>query len=68
MLIDARACCTGCLRDLRTLWRQDEEDMSRLVPRIYAELNVLQNGLVPLLIKSAEMGERGIKIALACSE
>ncbi|PWN45255.1 hypothetical protein IE81DRAFT_360679 [Ceraceosorus guamensis] len=56
----------GCLRDLRQLWRQDEDDPSRLIPRIYAELNVLQGGLLPLLLKAVELGERGMKIALAC--
>ena len=59
---------TGCLRDLRTLWRQDEDDASRLIPRIYAEVNVLEKGLVPLLLKAVGLGERGTKIALACSE
>ncbi|CEH17318.1 DNA topoisomerase I-interacting protein [Ceraceosorus bombacis] len=55
-----------CLRDLRQLWRQDEDDPSRLIPRVYAELNVLQGGLLPLLLKAVELGGRGMKIALAC--
>jgi replication fork protection complex subunit Tof1/Swi1 len=60
--------CLRCLRDLRKLWRQDEEDHHRVIPRIYAEINVLQTGLLPLLLKTADMGEKGRKIALACSE
>jgi len=60
--------CLRCLRDLRKLWRQDEDDHNRVIPRIYAEVNVLQSELLPLLLKTANMGEKGKKIALACSE
>ncbi|UZJ57027.1 hypothetical protein CBS101457_006347 [Exobasidium rhododendri] len=60
--------CLRCLRDLRKLWRQDEEDHHRVIPKIYAEVNVLQTGLLPLLLKSANMGEKGHKIALACTD
>lgn len=33
---------------------------------MYAEINVLQGGLLPLLLKTGNMGQRGTKIALAC--
>jgi replication fork protection complex subunit Tof1/Swi1 len=60
--------CLRCLRDLRLLWRQDEQNPLRVVPKIFAEVNVLQTGLLPLLLKATEMGEEGHKVAQACSE
>lgn len=60
--------CLRCLRDLRLLWRQDEQNPLRVVPKIFAEVNVLQTGLLPLLLKAIDMGEEGHKIAQACSE
>lgn len=60
--------CLRCLRDLRTLLHQDEDDASRVIPTIFSEVNVLQRGLLPLLLKAADMNEKGSKIALACSE
>jgi replication fork protection complex subunit Tof1/Swi1 len=60
--------CLRCLRDLRKMWRQDDDDFKRVIPRIFAEVNLLQTGLLPLLLKASGMGEKGGKIALACSE
>ena len=59
---------TGCLRDLRKLWSRDDEDPSRRIARIYAEVNLIKNDLLPILLATAGKGERGNKIALACSE
>lgn len=60
--------CLRCLRDLRALLHQDQDDPSRIIPKIYGEVKVVQQGLIPLLLKTADMGERGAKIALACSK
>lgn len=60
--------CLRCLRDLRTLLHQDENDITRVIPMIFSEVNVVQRGLLPLLLKTANMGERGSKIALACTD
>ncbi|MCO5549530.1 hypothetical protein L7F22_003002 [Adiantum nelumboides] len=60
--------CLRCLRDLRTLLHQDEDDTTRVIPMIFSEVNVVQRGLLPLLLKAADMGERGSKIALACTD
>lgn len=60
--------CLRCLRDLRTLLHQDEDDTTRVIPMIFSEVNVIQRGLLPLLLKAADMGERGRKIALACTD
>ena len=60
--------CLRCLRDLRTLWRDDDDNPHRVVARVFAEVNLLQTGLLPLLLKATDMGERGNKVALACSE
>ncbi|WFD33443.1 Topoisomerase 1-associated factor 1 [Malassezia cuniculi] len=60
--------CLGCLRDLRRLWRQDEEDELRTIGRVFAELGVLHNDLVPILLHSAGTDEKGARIALACAD
>ncbi|KDN42601.1 hypothetical protein K437DRAFT_257784 [Tilletiaria anomala UBC 951] len=60
--------CLGCLRDLRKLWRRDDDDPSRRVARVFAQVNVLRNDIVPILLATAGKGERGNKIALACAD
>lgn len=60
--------CLLCLRQLRNLWRQDEENPTRVIQRIFAEVNVLQTGLLPLLLKTAGKDEKSQKVAMACSE
>lgn len=56
--------CLECLRDLRRLWRQDEDDELRTVARVFAELGVLHNDLVPIVLH-APADERGTRAALA---
>ena len=51
--------CLRCLRDLRTLLHQDQDDTSRVIPIIFSEVNVVQRGLLPLLLKAVELGDRG---------
>lgn len=60
--------CLGCLRDLRKLWRQDDTDPSRAVARVFAQINVLHNDLVPILLQTAGRGGNNDKIALACTD
>lgn len=56
--------CVGCLRDLRRLWRQDENDELRTVGRVFAELGVLHNDLVPIILHAAT-SDKGNRVALA---
>ncbi|KAE8254361.1 hypothetical protein A4X13_0g3444 [Tilletia indica] len=60
--------CLGCLRDLRKLWKHDDEDLARRVAHAYARVNVLHNDLVPIVLTCAGTGERGDKLALAATD
>ncbi|WFD30781.1 Topoisomerase 1-associated factor 1 [Malassezia sp. CBS 17886] len=60
--------CLECLRDLRRMWRQDDTDTSRAIARVFAELGTLHNDLIPILLHTAGGGEKGDKIALACTD
>ncbi|PWN50526.1 hypothetical protein IE53DRAFT_343962 [Violaceomyces palustris] len=60
--------CLGCLRDLRRLWRQDDTDPSRAVARVFAQVNLVHNDLVPILLHTAGKGDQANKIALACTD
>ncbi|KAK0555790.1 Topoisomerase 1-associated factor 1 [Tilletia horrida] len=60
--------CLGCLRDLRKLWKHDDEDLARNVARAYSKVNVLHNDLVPIVLTCAGTGERGDKLALAATD
>lgn len=56
---------TGCLRDLRRLWREGGDDPNRIIAHVFSQVGVLQN-LIPLLLKTAGGDERSSKISLAC--
>ncbi|KAN0065737.1 Topoisomerase 1-associated factor 1 [Thecaphora frezii] len=60
--------CLACLRDLRRLWRQDDTDPSRAIARVFAQVNVLHNDLVPILLRTAGKGGKNDKVALACTD
>ncbi|CAD6902023.1 unnamed protein product [Tilletia laevis] len=60
--------CLGCLRDLRKLWKHDDEDLARRVAHAYSRVNVLHNDLVPIVLTCAGTGERGDKLALAATD
>lgn len=58
----------GCLKDLKRFWRMDEKDDDRTVARIFAEIGVLKNDLIPILLTTLGTGAKGDRIALACGE
>ncbi|EPQ27539.1 uncharacterized protein PFL1_05077 [Pseudozyma flocculosa PF-1] len=60
--------CLACLRDLRRLWRQDDTDPSRAIARVFAQVNVLHNDLIPILLHTAGKGANSDKVALACTD
>ncbi|CAE6484806.1 unnamed protein product [Rhizoctonia solani] len=60
--------CLGCLRDLKKLWRKDDDDDERTVARMFWETRVLENDLVPILIETAGGGVVGDKRAVACAD
>ncbi|KIK62957.1 hypothetical protein GYMLUDRAFT_41245 [Collybiopsis luxurians FD-317 M1] len=47
---------TGCLKDLKKLWRRDETDDDRTIARIFWKTRVLPNDLVPILLETAGRG------------
>ncbi|KAG6810302.1 hypothetical protein H0H92_012503 [Tricholoma furcatifolium] len=48
--------CLGCLKDLKKLWRKDDDDDARTVARIFYESRVFVNDLVPILLETAGRG------------
>ena len=38
----------GCLKDLKKLWRKDDTDDERTVARLFWEMRLLPNNLVPI--------------------
>ena len=46
----------GCLKDLKKLWRKDDTDDERTVARLFWEMQVLPNDLVPILLETAGKG------------
>jgi replication fork protection complex subunit Tof1/Swi1 len=59
---------SGCLKDLKTLWRKDDTDDERTVARIFWETRVLPNDLVPILLATAGKGLVEDKRAIACAD
>ncbi|KAH7926892.1 timeless-domain-containing protein [Leucogyrophana mollusca] len=59
---------SGCLRDLKKLWRKDDTDDERTVARIFWETRVLPNDLVPILLATAGKGAVEDKRAVACAD
>ncbi|GAA6007730.1 hypothetical protein JCM11491_003944 [Sporobolomyces phaffii] len=58
----------GCLKDLKRFWRMDEKDDDRTVARIFYEVGLLKNDLLPILSSTLGTGAKGDRIALACVE
>ncbi|KAI5476063.1 hypothetical protein MNV49_000435 [Pseudohyphozyma bogoriensis] len=58
----------GCLKDLKRFWRMDEKDDDRTVSRIFYEVGVLKNDLIPILLSTLNTSKKGDRIALACVE
>lgn len=65
-------CCllwfSACLKDLKRFWRLDEKDADRTVARIFFEVGILKNDLIPILTSTLGTSEKGDRIALACGE
>ncbi|THU97519.1 timeless-domain-containing protein, partial [Dendrothele bispora CBS 962.96] len=59
---------TGCLKDLKKLWRRDESDDERTVARIFYETRVLSNDLIPILLVTAGKGHVEDKRAVSCTD
>lgn len=56
----------GCLKDLKKLWRKDESDDERTAARLFWEMRVLPNDLVPILLETAGKGLVEDKRAISC--
>ncbi|KAL0580059.1 Topoisomerase 1-associated factor 1 [Marasmius crinis-equi] len=59
---------SGCLKDLKKLWRKDDTDDERTVARIFWESRVLVNDLVPVLLVTAGRGMVEDKRAIAAAD
>lgn len=59
---------SGCLKDLKKLWRKDDDDDERTVARIFWETRVLPNDLIPILLETAGKGLVEDKRAIACAD
>ncbi|KAH9474545.1 Topoisomerase 1-associated factor 1 [Psilocybe cubensis] len=57
---------SGCLKDLKKLWRKDDTDDERTVARLFWEMRVLPNDLVPILLETAGKGLVEDKRAISC--
>ncbi|KAM0788302.1 hypothetical protein ACM66B_001445 [Microbotryomycetes sp. NB124-2] len=58
----------GCLKDLKRFWRMDEKDDDRTVARIFYDVGLLNNDLIPILLSTLGTSAKGDRIALACVE
>ncbi|KAJ7178128.1 timeless protein-domain-containing protein [Mycena filopes] len=59
---------SGCLKDLKKLWRKDDTDDERTVARIFWEKRVLPNDLIPILLQTAGAGQVEDKRAISCAD
>ncbi|KAK4058290.1 Topoisomerase 1-associated factor 1 [Microbotryomycetes sp. JL221] len=55
----------GCLKDLKRFWRMDDKDDDRTVARIFFDVGVLNNDLIPILLTTLGTSTKGDRIALA---
>ena len=58
----------SCLKDLKKLWRKDDDDDERTVARIFYETRALPNDLIPILLLTAGNGRVEDKRAIACAD
>ena len=58
----------SCLKDLKKLWRKDDDDDERTVARIFYETRVLPNDLIPILLLTAGKGRVEDKHAIVCAD
>ncbi|PFH47597.1 hypothetical protein AMATHDRAFT_151707 [Amanita thiersii Skay4041] len=59
---------SSCLKDLKKLWRKDDDDDERTIARIFYETQVLPNDLIPILFCTAGRGLVEDKHAIACAD
>ncbi|KAJ8086932.1 Topoisomerase 1-associated factor 1 [Marasmius tenuissimus] len=59
---------SGCLKDLKKLWRKDDTDDERRIARIFWESRVLMNDLIPVLLVTAGKGMVEDKRAIAAAD
>ncbi|KAK4051924.1 Topoisomerase 1-associated factor 1 [Microbotryomycetes sp. JL201] len=55
----------GCLKDLKRFWRMDDKDEDRTVARIFYDVGLLNNDLIPILLTTLGTSAKGDRIALA---
>lgn len=60
--------CYGCLKDLKRFWRKDDTDDERTVARIFWDCRLLENDLVPILLRTAGEGDVTHKCAIAAAD
>lgn len=53
----------GCLKDLKRIWRHDDEDVERTVARIFAKTGLIRE-LVTIVEEVSERGAFGKKVGL----
>lgn len=58
----------GCLKDLKKLWRRDDDDDDRTVARIFWDTQVLPSDLIPILLATAGQGLVEDKRAILCAD
>jgi replication fork protection complex subunit Tof1/Swi1 len=58
----------GCLKDLKKLWRKDDTDDERTIARIFWDVRVLPNDLVPILLATAGKGLVEDSRAIVCAD
>lgn len=56
----------GCLKDLKRFWKLDDNDDDRTVARIFYQIGLLKNDLIPIVLSTIGTGAKGDRIALAC--
>ncbi|CED82764.1 timeless-domain-containing protein [Phaffia rhodozyma] len=57
----------GCLKDLKRIWRHDDEDVERTVARIFAKTGLIRE-LVTIVEEVSERGDFGRKVGLMAAE
>ncbi|KAJ7056867.1 timeless protein-domain-containing protein [Mycena amicta] len=59
---------SGCLKDLKKLWRKDDTDDERTIARIFWEKRVLASDLVPILLLTTGAGQVEDRRAISAAD
>lgn len=54
------------MKDLKRFWKLDDNDDDRTVARIFHQVGLLKNDLIPILLSTLGTSQKGDRIALAC--